>query len=162
MSNLTPKPRKVIDWESVETQYRIGLRSLKDIGLEFDVSDAAIIKRARRDGWVRGKAPAKPQPVVLRPEEVDRSGFVYVIYVIDSVGKRYCKIGMAATFGDRLQSHRCSSPFEVFVACAYFVACMRAEERELHSIYDAKRVRGEWFILSDEDIREIASRSALI
>ena len=53
MSNLTPKPRKVIDWESVETQYRIGLRSLKDIGLEFGVSDAAIIKKARRDSWVR-------------------------------------------------------------------------------------------------------------
>lgn len=45
--------RKVIDWESVEIQYRAGIRSLKDIGREFDVSDAAIVKRARRDGWTR-------------------------------------------------------------------------------------------------------------
>lgn len=45
--------RKVIDWESVEIQYRAGIRSLKDIGREFDVSDAAIVKRAKRDGWTR-------------------------------------------------------------------------------------------------------------
>ena len=54
--------RKVIDWESVEIQYRAGVRSLKDIGREFDVSDAAIVKRAKRDGWsrdLRAKIQAK-------------------------------------------------------------------------------------------------------
>lgn len=54
--------RKVIDWESVEVQYRAGVRSLKDIGREFDVSDAAIVKRAKRDGWsrdLRAKIQAK-------------------------------------------------------------------------------------------------------
>ena len=45
--------RKVVDWESVGIQYRAGIRSLKDIGREFDVSDAAIVKRAKRDGWTR-------------------------------------------------------------------------------------------------------------
>lgn len=48
----TPK-RKAIDWEAVEMQYRAGIRSLKEIGVEFGVSDAGIIKRAKRDGWVR-------------------------------------------------------------------------------------------------------------
>lgn len=58
--------RKIIDWEAVEIQYRAGIRPLKSIGKEFDVSDAAIIKRARRDGWerdlsakIRAKAEAK-------------------------------------------------------------------------------------------------------
>lgn len=45
--------RKAIDWEAVEMQYRAGIRSLKEIGAEFGVSDAGIIKRAKRDGWVR-------------------------------------------------------------------------------------------------------------
>lgn len=45
--------QKNIEWELVEGQYRAGLRSLRDIGLEFNVSDVAIIKRARRDGWNR-------------------------------------------------------------------------------------------------------------
>lgn len=45
--------RKEIDWEAVEMQYRAGLRSLKDIGKEFGVSDAGIIKRAKARGWAR-------------------------------------------------------------------------------------------------------------
>lgn len=67
--------RKVIDWESVEIQYRTGIRSLKDIGREFDVSDAAIVKRAKRDGWTRdlkakiqAKADAKVSESLVRAE----------------------------------------------------------------------------------------------
>jgi hypothetical protein len=58
--------RKKVDWEAVEIQYRAGIRSLKDIGAEFGVSDAGILKRAKRDGWtrdlkskIRAKADAK-------------------------------------------------------------------------------------------------------
>lgn len=59
--------RKVIDWDAVELQYRAGIRSLKDIGREFNVSDAAIIKRAKRDGWsrdLRAKIQAKAEAKV--------------------------------------------------------------------------------------------------
>lgn len=45
--------KRVIDWDSIEKHYRAGIRSLKNIGDEFGVSDAAIIKRAKRDGWAR-------------------------------------------------------------------------------------------------------------
>lgn len=54
--------RKVVDWDALAIHYRAGIRSLKDIGAEFDVSDAAIIKKARKDGWTRdlkGKIKAK-------------------------------------------------------------------------------------------------------
>lgn len=50
MSAIKKKP---IDWEAVELQYRAGIRSLKAIGAEFGVSDAGIIKRAKRDDWKR-------------------------------------------------------------------------------------------------------------
>ena len=67
--------RKQIDWESVEIQYRAGIRSLKDIGAEFGVSDAAIIKRAKRDSWVRdlkakilARADAKVSAAVVSAE----------------------------------------------------------------------------------------------
>lgn len=54
--------RKVVDWDSLSIHYRAGIRSLKDIGSEFDVSDAAIIKHARKEQWTRdlkGKIKAK-------------------------------------------------------------------------------------------------------
>jgi hypothetical protein len=42
-----------IDWDSVELHYRAGIRSLKSIGAEFGVTDAGIIRRAQKEGWVR-------------------------------------------------------------------------------------------------------------
>lgn len=63
--------KEPIDWQSVEREYRIGLRSLKDIGAEFGVSDAGIIKRAKRDGWVRDRSKkimAKAEALVSEKE----------------------------------------------------------------------------------------------
>lgn len=48
--------RTEIDWEAVEIQYRAGIRSLKDIGKEFGVSDAGILKRAKKFDWSRDLA----------------------------------------------------------------------------------------------------------
>ena len=69
------KTRKVVDWEALELQYRAGIRSLKDIGREFNVSDAAIVKRAKRDGWsrdlkakIQAKAEAKVSASLVSDE----------------------------------------------------------------------------------------------
>ncbi len=51
--NATETVKTGIDWEAVELHYRSGIRSLKDIGAEYGVSDAGIIKRAKRDKWTR-------------------------------------------------------------------------------------------------------------
>lgn len=48
--------KRVVDWEAVERDYRAGVKPLKAIGREFGVSDAGIIKRAKRDGWERDLA----------------------------------------------------------------------------------------------------------
>lgn len=153
--------RKQIDWDAIEPHYRAGIRSLKDIGAEFEVSDAAIIKHAKRDGWVRQAKLERSSAPVL-PDEFGRAGFVYVVFLVDSSGSRFCKIGMAAAFTPRFQAHQCASPFKIQVACAYYVGDMRMEERELHTRYASKRVRGEWFALNDHDIREIAARGCLV
>ena len=67
--------RPVVDWEAVEMQYRAGLRSLKDIGKEFGVSDAGIIKRAKVHGWdrdlsakIKAKADAKVSALQVSAE----------------------------------------------------------------------------------------------
>lgn len=45
--------RKAVDWDAIEPHYRSGIRSLKEIGKEFGVSDAGIIKHANKEGWAR-------------------------------------------------------------------------------------------------------------
>lgn len=156
--------RKIVDWEAVERDYRTGIKTLRAMAQEHGITHGAINKRARRDGWergalVRGKSPVKIEKEV---DPLDRSGFVYVIYLGDSGGERFYKIGMAASFGSRFDAHRCASPFESFVACAYFVGNMRDEERALHAEFADKRVRGEWFRLDDDDLDLIASRARLV
>lgn len=74
----TPKPktapkgasvvgRKIVDWDALYPHYHAGIRAFKDIGAEFGVSDAAIIKKARKEGWTRdlkGKIQAKADKLV--------------------------------------------------------------------------------------------------
>lgn len=63
--------KKPIDWEAVEREYRAGIRSLKDIGAEFGVSDAGILRRVKKDGWSRdlgAKIKAKAESLVSERE----------------------------------------------------------------------------------------------
>jgi hypothetical protein len=41
------------DWAKLSVHYRAGKRPLRDIGKEFGVSEAAIRKRAKVEGWPR-------------------------------------------------------------------------------------------------------------
>lgn len=67
--------KQSIDWDAVELEYRAGVKSLKAIGAEFGVSDAGILKRAKRDDWTRdlaakikAKADAKVSASVVSDE----------------------------------------------------------------------------------------------
>lgn len=63
------EPRKQIDWEKVEAEYRAGIKSLREIGAEFGVSHVAVDKKAKRQGWVRdlsAKIKAKADALVNR------------------------------------------------------------------------------------------------
>lgn len=156
-------PRKVApDWERIEFDYRAGVRSLREIAGEHGISHVAINKRAKRDGWERERATRQQEPVRLTSDDLDRAGFVYVIYLEDTASERFYKIGMAASFTARYDAHQCASPFPICVACAYFVGNMRAEERFLHAEFADKRVRGEWFRLTDSDLDQIARRAKLV
>lgn len=47
------KGTPVVDWERLETQYRINTRSLREIAAEHGITESAIRKRATRDDWGR-------------------------------------------------------------------------------------------------------------
>lgn len=153
--------KKIIDWETLSVHYRAGIRSLKDMGIEFDVSDAAIIKKARKEGWTRDIL-TKPVKRTERADDKSKPGYIYVLQLLDTAGKPFYKIGMALNPEERVSSHKCSSPFNLEIAVSYYVGNMRREESVLHSMFDAQRVRGEWFTLSGDDLDTIALRARLI
>ncbi|WP_392562501.1 hypothetical protein RHO12_03195 [Orbus sturtevantii] len=41
------------DWEAIESAYRAGVMSLREMGNKYNISEGAIRKRAKRDYWVR-------------------------------------------------------------------------------------------------------------
>lgn len=51
-----PAKRPAVDWEAVEREYRIGLKTLRQIGEEFGCSHVGVKKRAEREGWSRDLA----------------------------------------------------------------------------------------------------------
>lgn len=44
---------KQTDWEAIEAEYRAGVISNSELGRKYDVSEGAIRKRAKRDGWTK-------------------------------------------------------------------------------------------------------------
>ena len=71
MTEKAKGKRPAVDWESVEREYRAGIRSLRDIAGEFGCTETAIRKRAKRDEWERdlsAKVAAKAESLVRKNE----------------------------------------------------------------------------------------------
>lgn len=59
------------DWEAIESAYRAGLLSVREIASQHGITHGAINKRAKRDGWERdlkAKIKAKADALVSRRE----------------------------------------------------------------------------------------------
>ena len=62
-----------IDWESIETHYRAGQLSIREIAKVHGISDTAIRKRAKVENWQRNltqKVDAQVRTELVRTEEV--------------------------------------------------------------------------------------------
>ena len=63
--------KRVIDWESIEREYIPAIRSLRDIGSQFGVTESAIRDRAKRYGWERNleeKIKFKKESILRKTE----------------------------------------------------------------------------------------------
>jgi ParB-like chromosome segregation protein Spo0J len=62
---------KDIDWDAVEREYRAGIKTHREIAVQFNVSHTAIQKKAEKFGWTRNltaKIKAKAEDKVARKE----------------------------------------------------------------------------------------------
>lgn len=63
------------DWEAIESEFRVGLLSVRQIAEKYGTSHTAIQKQAKRHGWVRDlseKARQKAADLVARTEVASR------------------------------------------------------------------------------------------
>ena len=77
------------------------------------------------------------------------------LYLIKVKGQEVYKIGISKSPVGRLSSLQTGCPYRL-----YLVYCLRVDdaerlEAELHEHFQAKRLFGEWFELSDEDVHKV-------
>jgi hypothetical protein len=133
--------RERVDRESV-------LLAIERFTEQDELSYPDWIDAFRRD--VRQNTPQLSAP--QRPAKVkDLSGYVYLV---KSVSGHY-KIGRAKDPNNRAKTFGVQLPFEI-----EFVAVIKTDdyvalEEQLHAKYQDKRVNGEWFALTPEDVEYI-------
>jgi hypothetical protein len=76
--------------------------------------------------------------------------FVYLIGMDD----RFYKIGVSGRPRVRMKQMQTGMPYELSLVHAFPAANVRDAERALHTRYDHRRVRGEWFALSPAEVEE--------
>lgn len=89
--------------------------------------------------------------VVLR-ENFKKNGYVYVIKKID---ENIVKIGMSKNYNERTKQISTKLHFEVETIKVFKTDDMESLEKHLHELYKDKRLNGEWFKLTDSDIKHI-------
>lgn len=60
------KKTKAIDWKAIERDYRAGVMSVREIAKWYGLSDTAIHKKAKAEGWERVQQP----PHIERPRAI--------------------------------------------------------------------------------------------
>ena len=88
------EPRKQIDWESVEVEYRAGKLSLREIAGKCGCTEGAIRKRAKKEGWARDLSAKIEHEVRTRlvRSEVRSSCAPTEKEIIDAVSERSANI----------------------------------------------------------------------
>jgi transposase-like protein len=63
---LAEEPKRVIDWEAIEREYRAGQLSVSEIARLHGVSHPLIFRKAKREGWTRNLAERVKEAVTAR------------------------------------------------------------------------------------------------
>lgn len=74
------------------------------------------------------------------------------IYVIQELKTRTCKIGFSRSYKNRSSQFAAKLPFLWETVALFQTDKFKETEAELHKDYDAVRVEGEWFCLTEIDL----------
>ncbi|WP_372240635.1 GIY-YIG nuclease family protein [Pseudomonas sp. R4-34-07] len=91
------------------------------------------------------------------PEINDRFGFVYLVQ--SAMG--YCKIGSSRSVPRRMRQLQCANPEPLILLHQFSSTNARQDEFALHAQFAGKRVRNEWFSLTEADVAVVCALGRL-
>lgn len=103
--------------------------------------------------YERAKQPPIQQPKKAKAKRVSQHGYVYLIQ--SSTG--FYKIGRAKKLKERISTLGVKLPFEIEVAHSIECDDYEGMESYLHAEFASKRVNGEWFSLTADEVAWIKS-----
>jgi len=135
---------------------RYVIRICADCGQEFE-RPAGWSKTVKcpdcANPFLRHSKQAAPETVKAgmiptRAKSIGPGGFVYLILA----GGIYYKIGCAKNLARRAYYFELELPFDFEILHSFQADNMYEAEKRLHLRFASKRVKGEWFSLTDEDV----------
>jgi hypothetical protein len=84
-------------------------------------------------------------------------GYIYCLH--DQLG--HYKLGLTKNLDNRIKQLSTQPPFDLSLEFSFKVIFATEYEASLHRRYAAKRLRGEWFNLTPDDLTEIKRRAGL-
>jgi hypothetical protein len=121
------------------------------------------IERSLKNGIKRAFILPLDVKIIWRPDlapaiKSRNYGFVYLVGSDDGM---FCKIGRAKDVSKRLEQIKLQLPYKIKLLHTIRVSDSIWAESYLHRKYRHCRMNGEWFKLSDSDIRDIKSITRL-
>lgn len=152
--------QEILDWFTVNADEFELVHSWRDHGYDKEYfSQADLFKifnskfATEHDKEMLIAEPVRNREPRLKPARRTQPGYVYLI--INSEG--HYKIGKAKNAEDRITTLGVVLPFPVTPVHTIKTDDMTGLERELHTRFDSKRLAGEWFALTQEDVEYIKS-----
>lgn len=85
-----------------------------------------------------------------------------IVYVARLVTTDFYKIGIADDVKSRLMQIQTHSPFQVTLICTFQWTHPETLEKQLHFEFHEKLVRGEWFKLTEDDVKSFSDYTCFV
>lgn len=86
-------------------------------------------------------------------QQIDKAGYIYVI----RADTGHYKIGRTNNVPNRMRLFAVKLPFDFKIIHHFPCLNMYEAEAELHKVFSGKRVNGEWFNLSEDDVSQLTN-----
>lgn len=115
----------------------------------INLSKAGFITRFGEYYWIINKPPTDGK-VKIRKNFPPATPSPKYVYVIEALGR--FKIGVTGDIQARIKTIQTTSPGELQLICYFETDDAYELEKELHQKFEKKRIQGEWFELTTEDL----------
>ncbi len=150
MANVKFTPQQ---WERAREYFEAGL-SLSKISEKTGIDKGAVSRKANSDGWIKG---AKISNVRDSSSSIKPPSIIYLITSDQYREKGIYKIGITNDIEFRLRTMQTGCPYRLYAFRTFAHDRPASVEAALHAFFNNKRVNGEWFVLSEQDIGYIDS-----